>query len=236
MTSLLEVSDLVAGYGGATVLHGVSLRIDPGETVVVLGPNGHGKSTLLRALSGLVPLYDGKVTLGQIDLTGRPAYAIASAGLIHVPQGDLVFPEMTVLENLLMGCYQKDAWRARSESLRRVFALFPPIAERQRQLARSLSGGERRMLAIWRGLMAKARLLVLDEPSMGLAPLVVEDVYKAIASIKESGLSILLVDENADNVGGLADRIYLLEAGQIAREGKTAELFGDQALLSAYLG
>jgi len=236
MTSLLEVSDLVAGYGGATVLHGVSLRIDPGETVVVLGPNGHGKSTLLRALSGLVPLYDGKVTLGQIDLTGRPAYAIASAGLIHVPQGDLVFPEMTVLENLLMGCYQKDAWRARSESLRRVFALFPPIAERQRQLARSLSGGERRMLAIGRGLMAKARLLVLDEPSMGLAPLVVEDVYKAIASIKESGLSILLVDENADNVGGLADRIYLLEAGQIAREGKTAELLGDQALLSAYLG
>ncbi len=233
---MLTVNGLTAGYGGSQVLHGVSLHVAAGETVVVLGPNGHGKTTLLRAISGLLRPTAGTVELDGVNLTHLPTEAIVAAGVVHIPQGDLPFPEMTVLENLLVGAYRPEAWAERHERLERVFALFPRLAERRKQLARSLSGGERRMLALGRGLMSKARVLMIDEPSLGLAPLVIEQVYNTIHEIKRSGLSILLVDENADHVAGLADRMYLLEAGTLVREGPAEELLRDQALLAAYLG
>jgi branched-chain amino acid transport system ATP-binding protein len=233
---MLQVSDLQAGYGGSQVLHGVSLHVQEGEAVVILGPNGHGKTTLLRAISGLIQPTRGHVALEGREITRLEPEAIVAAGVVHIPQGDLLFPEMTVLENLLMGAYRSHAWRERNKQAERVFALFPRLAERKKQLARSLSGGERRMLALGRGLMGKARIFMIDEPSLGLAPLVIEQVYETIREIRRTGLSILLVEENANHIAGLADRVYLLEAGTLVREGTTDELLQNEALLAAYLG
>jgi branched-chain amino acid transport system ATP-binding protein len=233
---MLQVSDLQAGYGGSQVLHGVSLHVQDGEAVVILGPNGHGKTTLLRAISGLIQPTHGHVALHGHEITGLEPEVILAAGVVHIPQGDLLFPEMTVMENLLMGAYRSDAWRERNKKAERVFALFPRLAERKKQLARSLSGGERRMLALGRGLMGKARIFMIDEPSLGLAPLVIEQVYETIREIKRTGLSILLVEENANHIAGLADRVYLLESGTLVREGTANELLQNEALLAAYLG
>jgi branched-chain amino acid transport system ATP-binding protein len=230
------VRGLHAGYAGSEVLFGLSLRVDQGEGVVVLGPNGHGKTTLLRAISGLV-----RPTAGVVELDGEPISdkrpdEIAAAGVIHIPQGDLLFPEMTVYENLVMGAYVKRAWRERQERLSRVYELFEWLPERKDQLARSLSGGERRMLALARGLMADARVLLIDEPSLGLAPVITEQIYASIRGIKESGLAILIADENANHLAALADRVYLLETGSFVREAPADRLLADEALLAAYLG
>jgi branched-chain amino acid transport system ATP-binding protein len=233
---MLQVSDLQAGYGGSQVLHSISLHVQDGEAVVILGPNGHGKTTLLRAISGLIQPTGGRVALEGRDITRLEPEAIVAAGVVHIPQGDLLFPEMTVLENLLMGAYRSDAWRERNKKLAQVFALFPRLAERKKQLARSLSGGERRMLALGRGLMGKARIFMIDEPSLGLAPLVIEQVYETIREIRRTGPSILLVEENANHIAGLADRVYLLEAGALVQEGTADELLQNEALLAAYLG
>lgn len=233
---MLKVTDLNAGYGGSEVLHSLSLQVGDGEAVVVLGPNGHGKTTLLRAISGLI-----RPTAGTVEFDGRVisnlrASEIVAAGLIHIPQGDLPFPELTVMENLLMGAYRPEAWAERKQKLEQVFELFPELAERTNQLARSLSGGERRMLALGRGLMAKARILMIDEPSLGLAPFLIENVYQAIHEINQNGMAVLLVDENADHIEGFADRVYLLESGTLVKEGGVEEMLRDEALLSAYLG
>jgi len=233
---MLKVTDLAAGYGGSQVLHSLSLHVDDGETVVVLGPNGHGKTTLLRAISGLVRPTAGTVELdGQIITTLQPADIVA-AGVIHIPQGDLIFPELTVMDNLSMGAYRPEAWQERKQKLEQVFQLFPDLAERKGQLARSLSGGERRMLALGRGLMGKAKILMIDEPALGLAPFLIENVYQTIQDIRKTGLSILLMDESAEHVAGLADRVYLLESGTLVREGTADEMLRDEVLLSAYLG
>ncbi len=233
---MLEATDLRAGYAGSEVLHGVSLRVDAHEGVVVLGPNGHGKSTLLRVLSGLLRPRAGRIVFDGHDVTGARPDLVAAAGMVHIPQGDMLFPEMTVRENLLMGAYERTAWRERQRRLDQVFELFPWLRERSGQLARSLSGGERRMVALGRGLMARAKLLLIDEPSLGLAPVVIERIYDSIGAIKDSGMSILLADENADHAASIADRLYLLETGVFTREGPAAELLSDDALLSAYLG
>lgn len=233
---MLKVTDLHAGYGDSEVLHGVSLSVAEGEAVMVLGPNGHGKTTLLRAISGLIRPTKGTVEMDGKVISGMHAADIVAQRIIHIPQGDLVFPEMTVLENLLMGAYRPSAWQERKERLEQVFNLFPVLAERKSQLARSLSGGERRMLAVGRGLMGKAKILMIDEPSLGLAPLIIENLYNTIQQIKNSGLSILLVDENADHVEGLADRVYLLESGVLIKEGTAEEMLKDEALLATYLG
>jgi branched-chain amino acid transport system ATP-binding protein len=233
---ILEVSGLHAGYAGATVLHGVNLAVGEGEGVVVLGPNGHGKTTLLRAISGLLPATAGTLHFAGEDMTTRRADEIAAAGLVHIPQGDLLFREMTVEENLLMGAYVRPTWTQRQERVARVYELLPQLKDRRKQLANSLSGGERRMLAIGRGLMADAKLLMVDEPSLGLAPVIIEQVYERILAIKESGLAVLLADENADHIAGLADRVLLLESGLFVREGPAEALLADQALLAAYLG
>ncbi len=233
---MLKVSDLSAGYGGSEVLHSLSLQVGDGEAVVVLGPNGHGKTTLLRAISGLIRLTAGTVEFDGQIVSGMRASEIVAAGVIHIPQGDLPFPELTVMENLLMGAYRPEAWQERKRKLEEVYELFPVLGERTNQLARSLSGGERRMLALGRGLMSKAKLLMIDEPSLGLAPFLIEDVYQTIRNISKTGLSILLADENADQIEGLADRVYLLESGAVVKEGTVEDVFRDEALLAAYLG
>jgi branched-chain amino acid transport system ATP-binding protein len=233
---MLAVRDLQAGYAGSEVLFGVSLRVDQGEGVVVLGPNGHGKTTLLRAISGLVRPTAGVVELDGGLISDKRPDEIAAAGVIHIPQGDLLFPEMTVYENLVMGAYVKRAWRERQQRLGRVYELFDWLPERKDQLARSLSGGERRMLALARGLMADARVLLIDEPSLGLAPVITEQIYASIRGIKESGLAILIADENANHLAALADRVYLLETGTFVREAPAERLLADEALLAAYLG
>lgn len=233
---VLEVAGLHSGYGETEVLRGVSLHVNPGETVVVLGPNGHGKTTLLRTISGLIRATAGDVAFGGRDTRGLAPDEIAGLGLIHVPQGDLLYGEMTVLENLKMGAYRAAAWAELGERLERVYLLFPRLRERQKQLARTLSGGERRMLSVGRGLMGDSALLMLDEPSLGLAPVVIDELYDRIGEIRASGLPILLVEESATRIEGLADRVYLLENGTIAREGAPADLLADPALLQTYLG
>jgi branched-chain amino acid transport system ATP-binding protein len=233
---MLSISDLRAGYGASEVLHSVSVHVDEGEVVALLGPNGHGKTTLLRTISGLVTPTAGSVHFHDLDLLRMTPDEIVSTGVVHIPQGDLPFPAMSVNENLLMGAYVSAAWKTRKEALERVYGLFPRLAERKGQLARSLSGGERRMLALGRGLMAKARLLLVDEPSLGLAPRIIEDVYGMIREIASAGMSILLVDENAQHIEGLANRVYVMEAGHIVLEGPAQNLVHDEALLSAYLG
>jgi branched-chain amino acid transport system ATP-binding protein len=233
---MLKVTDLHAGYGGSEVLHSLSLYVDDGETVVVLGPNGHGKTTLLRVISGLIRPTAGTVEFEDQVISDLRASEIVAAGVIHIPQGDLPFPELTVMENLLLGAYRPEAWAERKQHLEQVFELFPVLGERTDQLARSLSGGERRMLALGRGLMSKAKILMIDEPSLGLAPFLIEDVYQTIRDIKKTGLSILLADENADHIEGLADRVYLLEAGTCVKDGPCSDMLQDEALLSAYLG
>jgi len=234
---LLKVTDLKAGYGGSEVLHSISLFVNEGEAVVILGPNGHGKSTLLRAISGLIQPTGGSVEMDGRVISDLLPHDIVAAGVIHIPQGDLPFPDLTVMENLLMGAYRTEAWRERKQKLEQVFQLFPTLAERRNQLARSLSGGERRMLALGRGLMGKARILMIDEPSLGLAPFLIDDVYATIREINQKqGLAVLLADENADHIAGLANRVYLLEAGALVREGSAQELLKDEALLAAYLG
>jgi len=233
---MLKVTDLQAGYAGSEVLHSLSLHVDDGESVVVLGPNGHGKTTLLRTISGLLRPTAGTVEFDGQVISNKRASDIVASGIIHIPQGDLPFPELTVMENLLLGAYRPEAWRDRKQKLEEVFDLFPDLKDRPKQLARSLSGGERRMLALGRGLMSKAKLLMIDEPSLGLAPFLIENVYEAIRNIRKTGLSILLVDENADHIAGLADRVYLLEAGVLIKEGGADEMLRDQALLAAYLG
>jgi branched-chain amino acid transport system ATP-binding protein len=233
---MLKVSDLHAGYAGSEVLLGVSLEVGDGEGVVVLGPNGHGKSTLLRVISGLVRPSAGTVEFDDAVISEWRPDQIAGAGIVHIPQGDMLFPEMTVYENLVMGAYVKAAWRERAEKLSQVDRLFPWLAERRDQLARTLSGGERRMLALARGLMGRARMLLVDEPSLGLAPRITEEIYEAIRRVKATGLAILLADENANHIPGLADRVYLLESGEFVRHGPADRLLEDEALLAAYLG
>lgn len=233
---MLTVTDLYAGYAGAEVLHAVSLEVKEGEAVVILGPNGHGKTTLLRAISGLIRPTNGTVALEGRVISNLRAEEIVAAGVVHIPQGDLLFPQMTVTENLLMGAYRSSAWRMRKQKLDQAFQLFPLLAERKNQLAASLSGGERRMLALGRGLMGSAKLLMIDEPSLGLAPRIIENLYQTIKEINRNGMSILLVDENADHVAELAHQVYLLETGVFVREGPAAQMLTDEALLSAYLG
>ncbi|MGH7966720.1 MAG: ABC transporter ATP-binding protein [Candidatus Binatia bacterium] len=235
MTALLEVDSIRCGYGGNTVLNGVSLIVGDGETVLLLGPNGHGKSTLARAISGVLPIYSGSISFAGGAVSGQSPGTVLRRGLVHIPQGDLMFPEMTVLENLVVAAgLDRLGWRNRGRRLDEVFELFPRLEERSRQLASTLSGGERRMLALGRGLMRPAELLVIDEPSLGLAPILVSEVYGKISQIAaEDGRSVLLIDESATHLD-IADRILVMQSGEIVME-RTAERFlDDRELVETY--
>jgi branched-chain amino acid transport system ATP-binding protein len=235
-TPCLIVNGLVTGYDARNVLTGVSLSLNSGELVTVVGPNGHGKSTLLRAISGLLPVRKGSVSLNGRVISGLPAHRVAANGVIHVPQGDLLFAGMSVLENLLMGAYLDSDRAAVAGRLDEVFALLPKLAERQTQIAASLSGGERRMVGIGRGLMMKGTVMLIDEPSLGLAPIIIEQIYEVITRLKASGRTILLVEENPARVADIADRIHLLDNGAFVWSGEPAVLLERDELLATYLG
>jgi branched-chain amino acid transport system ATP-binding protein len=232
---LLEVRSLRAGYGRTEVLRNVSMTIAQGEIVALLGSNGAGKSTLNRTISGILRPRTGEILFDAAPIAGRPPREIVSRGLIHVPEGRKIFPNMTVSENIDLGSYRRAAQR-RAPNRERVFAIFPRLAERRRQLAGTLSGGEQQMLAIGRGLMAEPKLLILDEPSLGLSPRLVEELFALIATIHADGLSVLLVEQNVVQSLEIAQRGYILEHGECTLSGAAADLRDNPELKRAYLG
>jgi branched-chain amino acid transport system ATP-binding protein len=234
VSALLDVVDLSAGYGETEILRGLSLRVDEGELVAVIGPNGAGKSTLLKALAGLVPARGGRVTLGGVDVTGIPTRRIVASGLCYVPQEANVFPSLSVWDNLTIGAWT--APRTRAARAHAVVELFPALAERRRALAGTLSGGERQMLAMGMALMVEPRLLLLDEPSAGLAPALQRLVFDRVREINARGLGILLVEQNARESLALCRRAYVLAMGRVRAEGPGAALRDDPDIRRLYLG
>jgi branched-chain amino acid transport system ATP-binding protein len=233
---MLELRDVTAGYGHFTALWGVSLRVQSGEAVAVVGPNGAGKTTLLRVISGMIAPRSGDLVFDGASLAGRPAHQVVAHGIAHVPEGRRIFPGLSVGENLKMGAFLPAARRTYQESLDRVYGLFPVLAERRRQRAGSLSGGEQQMLAVGRALMSRPKLVLLDEPSMGLAPVMVLRLFDLIRRVREEGYTILIVEQNVRQVLKLVDRAYLLEVGHIRMEGRADELSEQDFVRKAYVG
>ncbi|TAJ86708.1 ABC transporter ATP-binding protein [Reyranella sp.] len=232
---MLEVANLRAGYGPIEVLRGIDLTVAAGEIVALLGSNGAGKSTLNNNISGLYRPFEGTIRFDGKDITGTSSTQIVEAGLVQVPEGRRVFPNLTVRDNLELGSYRRGK-PARAQNLERVLTTFPRLRERLRQAAGTLSGGEQQMLAIGRGLMAEPRLLILDEPSLGLSPLLVEEMFALIGRLNADGLAILLVEQNVMQSLTIAHRAYVLENGRIALQGKAAELAEHPGLRKSYLG
>jgi len=235
MTALLNVQGLKSGYGAVEVLRGVDLHVMPGETVALLGSNGAGKTTLNLTLSGLVGTRAGRVQFDGLDITGLHYQKVVTHGLIQVPEGRKVFPNLSVHENLELGAFTRGRER-RVQNLEKVYDTFPRLKERVAQLAGTLSGGEQQMLAIGRGLMAEPRLLILDEPSLGLSPLLVEEMFGLISQLRSGGLAVLLVEQNVGQSLDIADRAYVMENGHIRFTGTPAELLASDTLRKAYLG
>ena len=233
---LLDVRDLSVSYGSAQALRGVSLSVEDGEVVALIGANGAGKTTLLRTLSGLKRPSAGEVTFAGERIEGASPHHIVKKGVAHVPEGRMVFGPMTVLDNLRMGAYLRRDRKAVDEDLERMFTLFPVLKERRRQQSESLSGGEQQMLAVARALMASPRLLLLDEPSMGLSPRMVEHVGEMIRDIHATGISVLLVEQNATMALALAERAYVLEVGAVTLACSAEEASCNEAVRKAYLG
>jgi branched-chain amino acid transport system ATP-binding protein len=234
MSELLKIEDLKVNYGGIEAVKGISLTVEEGQIVTLIGANGAGKSTTLRTISGLVKPRSGKITFCGEDITGMDPTNIVKRGITMAPEGRHIFPDMTVKENLRVGAYlRKDDI---TPDLDMVYDLFPRLKERQWQLGGTLSGGEQQMLAVGRALMAKPRVMMLDEPSLGLAPLVVKDIFTIIQRINEQGVTILLIEQNANMALRVAHRAYVLETGNITMSGTGAELLADERIEEAYLG
>jgi branched-chain amino acid transport system ATP-binding protein len=233
---LLEVDRLAVNYGTAQALKGVSLHVEEGEVVALIGANGAGKTTLLRAISGLKAVKMGEITYKGKRLDGVAPHEIVKRGVAHIPEGRIVFGPMSVYDNLRMGAYLRRDKKAVNADLERMYSLFPILKERRRQLSESLSGGEQQMLAVARALMAAPRLLLMDEPSMGLSPIMVENIGKIVQDIHQTGIGILLVEQNATMALALADRAYVLEVGKIVLEGPAREVGGNELVKKAYLG
>jgi branched-chain amino acid transport system ATP-binding protein len=235
MNELLQVSGLNAGYGKIPVLHDVAFHVDEGEAVAIIGPNGAGKSTLLKTISGLIEPYSGHITFAGQSCEGAAPHAVTRTGISHVPEGGRLFANMSVEENLLMGGYGNREG-LRSGVLEEVFEMFPILEERRQQLAKTLSGGERQMLAIGRGLTSRPKLLMLDEPSLGLAPKLIDVIYEKLHALRELGLTVLLVEQNTGYALELAERGYVLENGHIVMEGAGDSLAHDDHVRECYLG
>ncbi len=233
---LLQVKDLEVYYGVIQALKGISFHVNRGEIVSLIGANGAGKTTTLHTVTGLLHPKHGSITFDGQDLTKIPAHKIVSLGLAHVPEGRRIFQNLTVYDNLLMGAYsQKDKARS-AELMEEVFEDFPRLKERRRQLAGTLSGGEQQMLAMGRALLSDPEMIVMDEPSMGLSPLLVSEIFEIIQSFRKAGKTVLLVEQNAKKAMTISDRVYVLETGSIKMEGNAADLINDEGIKKAYLG
>ena len=236
MTTLLELKDVSAGYNGLKALFGVSLQVNAGEAVAVIGPNGAGKTTLLRVISRVVAATEGSLVMEGRSYADLPGHEVLSLGIAHVPEGRRLFPKLTVLENLRLGAFIPSARAQYEDRLAFVYSLFPKLRDRDSQLTGTMSGGEQQMCAIGRALMSKPKLLLLDEPSAGLAPVIVQSMFEMIRQIRDAGFTVLIVEQNIQQVLKLVDRAYLLEAGQIRRSGAAAELLQSNDIRQAYLG
>ena len=233
---MLEVKDLEVYYGAIHAVKGISLRVEDGQIVTLIGSNGAGKSTTLHTISGLIKPRSGNILFDGTDITGTPAHKIVASGLVQVPEGRHVFANMSVMENLDMGAYLRKDKDGIEKDKKKVFELFPRLFERKNQLSGTLSGGEQQMLAMGRALMERPRALLLDEPSMGLAPLLVKEIFSIIKTINEEGTTVLLVEQNANMALSIADYAYVLETGRITLSGPAADLSASEAVRKAYLG
>jgi len=233
---VLAIKEIVTGYGDMKVLDGVSLGVDSGEAVALVGSNGAGKTTLLRAISGLIPVWSGSIVFDGKELTKLPAHTLPGLGIAHIPQGRGVLSQLTVNDNLILGAYTRSAKPKRAATLDKVYELFPMLGEKREHLGGSLSGGQQQMLAIARALMSHPKLLILDEPSLGLAPIVVASVFKIIKEISAEGVSMLLIEQNLVEALAVSSRGYVLETGRVVLEGPSEELAANQEVRAAYLG
>jgi len=232
----LKLVNVTAGYDLQKVLHGISLNIEEGSVAGIIGPNGHGKSTLVKTVSGLVSVWSGQVFFEGLPIEKMPAHERVNNGVVHVPQGDMIFPKMTIEENLRLGAVLTEDSEEVERRLENVFELFPVLLNRRVQVARTLSGGERRMLGIGRGLMTNGQFMLIDEPSLGLAPKLIDQIYDSLHEMKESGITFLIVEENISRLQNLADWIYLMDNGEFVWNGHPDELQSNSELLSTYLG
>ncbi len=233
---LLELKDLKVAYGGIQAVKGIDLSVDQGELVCLIGANGAGKTTTLKGITGLQPIKSGKIHYAGEDITGKPAFQLVRKGLSMVPEGRGVFGALTIEENLAMGAYARDDRAAIKDDIERVFGLFPRLKERRKQTAGTLSGGEQQMLAMGRALMSRPKLLLLDEPSMGLAPLMVQKVFETVMAVSKEGVTILLIEQNAKLALEVSSRGYVMESGEITLQGKAKQLLSDPKVRAAYLG
>jgi len=233
---MLSLAAVSAGYGSFQALFGVSLEVSRGEAVGVIGPNGAGKTTLMRVISGLIPMRDGMMTIEGHEIGGLPAHRVVELGIAHVPENRRLFPRLSVEENLRIGAFVPSARARFGERLDWVYGLFPRLRDRRSQLAGTMSGGEQQMCAIARALMSKPKVLLMDEPSAGLAPLVVQQVFDLVRKIRAEGLTVLIVEQNVQQVLEVVDRAYLLEVGAIKISGTAAELKGNKVIREAYMG
>ena len=234
--AMLEVKDLEVYYGMIQALKGISFQVNEGEVIALIGANGAGKTTTLHTVSGLLTPKHGSVTFEGTEITKIPAHKIVELGMAHVPEGRRVFPRTSVMDNLLLGAYSRKDKENVKGDLNKIFEMFPRLLERKNQLAGTLSGGEQQMLAMGRALMSKPRIILMDEPSMGLSPIMVNEIFDIIKEVSESGTTVLLVEQNAKKALSIADRGYVLETGKIVKEGKASDLLNDEAVKKAYLG
>ena len=234
--AMLEVKDLQVYYGVIQALKGISFHVNQGEVIALIGANGAGKTTTLQTLTGILSPKSGSIVFEGKDLTRTPAHKIVEMGMAHVPEGRRVFADMSVYENLLLGAYTRKDKAEIAESLASVYKRFPRLEERKGQRAGTLSGGEQQMLAMGRALMSRPRIILMDEPSMGLSPIFVNEIFDIIREVSESGTTVLLVEQNAKNALSIADRAYVLETGSITMDGKAEDLLNDEAVQKAYLG
>ena len=234
--ALLEVKDLQVYYGMIQALKGISFEVGQGEVVALIGANGAGKTTTLHAITGLLPIKNGTVTLAGTEITKAPPHKIVEMGMAHVPEGRRVFANLTVYQNLHMGAYTRKDKQEYEETLNMVYEKFPRLKERRNQPAGTLSGGEQQMLAIGRALMSKPKIMLMDEPSMGLSPIYVNEIFQIIQEVSAAGTTVLLVEQNAKKALSIADRAYVLETGKIVLDGKASKLLNDESIKKAYLG
>ena len=233
---MLDVSSLNAGYGSFQALFDININVNAGEAVAVIGPNGAGKTTLMRAISGLIPVKDGKIHMEGTDIIRTPSHDIVKLGIAHVPEHRRLFPRMSVEDNLRMGAFSPQFRTNFQNRLNFVYSLFPKMQERRNQYAGTMSGGEQQMCAIGRALMSDPKILLMDEPSAGLAPVIVQQVFELIKKIKNEGLTVLIVEQNVKQVLKVVDRAYIIEAGSLKMEGTSAELLNSKEVQKAYLG